>query len=150
MEKSGVTVTSAEIRALQNKLQGERADIREEIEQLTRQRNAISFMLEQLDADLTVTLRREAEEALQRQLEPNFDDPLFIELANTLQELPVYNSLRDFQKEGLVKMIDRYVKEQLRGESTTVGFINADDAGLGKTLTTAAFLMMLEGATNAA
>jgi len=136
--------TAKELQAELTSLLGEQAQLREDKNELEQLLRVVSATVYQLEAELKLAKIKEVEEAYLKTLEPDFENPEFLLLLKSLEATPSYSKLRDFQKEGLVKLLHRYLIETNPSYSGSIGFINADDAGLGKTLTTIAFLQTLE------
>ncbi len=139
---------SSEIQALIADLKSQHKEIskeRDELEQLLR---TINRQLFDSENQLRLAQAKEAEEDYLRSLAPDFNDPEFQLLLEALRSTPQFQSLRDFQREGLAKILWRYLIETSPTHTGSRGFINADDAGLGKTLTTVAFLATLEALEN--
>ena len=125
-----------EIRSLLDELVAKRRKHLEKLELLKSEQRSVKWQLS--DAERQYKLKQ-AEEERRKALEPHFENPRLQYVLRILEGHPKYKMLKQYQKEDLVFMLDRYLFPL-----KTKGVLNGNDTGLGKTAETAFLLWTME------
>lgn len=118
--------------------QEDKGHIREDIAELEALLGVLRLEEVKLQGEL-IRAEQEYQLELERSMnEPDFNDPN-VRAALTLAEAdPLWNELRDFQKEGVAWMVDNYERPR-----QMTGVLLSDDMGLGKTVQAAQLLKVI-------
>jgi hypothetical protein len=125
-----------EIRAILEEFVAKRRKHLAQIELAQAEDRRLKYKIQDAERQFTVA-KAEAERI--KALQPHFDHPRLQFVLKILERHPKFGMLKQYQKEDLTFMIDRYLFPL-----KTKGVMNGNDTGLGKTAETAFVLWSLE------
>lgn len=129
-----------EIRAILDELVAKRRKHLDKIDVLKSEQRTVKYQLTEAERQFKI---KQAEIERKKALEPHFEHPRLQYVLRLLEGHPRYNMLKQYQKEDLVFMLDRFLFPL-----KTKGVMNGNDTGLGKTAETAFLLWTMEAFDN--